>query len=58
MYIVQCSMFSMSCTCWDSGVFADVVFNVNCAVCGVMPAKDEDLAVEIGSVNLKYYLNK
>ena len=45
---VQCSMFKMKCTCSDLAAFAGAgeVCNVAWAVCSVMPAKDEDLAVE------------
>ena len=48
----QCSMCSMKCTCSDSGAFAGAgaVRNVQvqCAGCSVLPAKDEDLAVQKG----------
>ena len=51
---VQCSICSMKCTCSDSGAFAGAgeVRNVHCALqcagCSVLPAEDENLAVEKG----------
>ena len=50
----------MKCTCSDWGVFAGgcLVCNVHCAVCSVLPAKDEDLAVETGWVKLRFYHKK
>ena len=40
----------MKCTDAVFGAFAGTgaVRNVNCAACSVLPAKDEDLAVETG----------
>ena len=48
--IVQCSMCSMKRTGADAGAFAgaDAVCSVHCAVCSVLPAKYEVLAVETG----------
>ena len=47
---VQSSMCIIKCTCSDSRAFADAgaVRNVHCAVCTVLTATDEYLAVETG----------
>ena len=47
MYSLQCSMHSMKCKGADVSAFAfaGAVRSVNCAVCSVLPAKDEDLAL-------------
>ena len=55
---VQCSMCCIKYKCSDSGAFvgSGAVRNVHCAVCSVLPAKYEDLAVETGLVKLQFYL--
>ena len=47
---VQCSLRRMKCTGANAGASAGVgaVCSVHCAVCSVLPATDEDLAVETG----------
>ena len=35
-----------------------VMYTVQCAGCSMLPAKDENLAVETGWANLKFYLKK
>ena len=53
-------MFSMKCTCSDSGAFAGagVVCNVQhqCKGCSVLPPKDNDKKDKTGWVSLKFYL--
>ena len=55
-------MCSIKCKCSDSGAFAGAhaLHNetMQCAGCSVLPAKDENLAVEKGRVKLKFYLKK
>ena len=46
VYSVQCSVFSIKCT--GAGAGAGTVCIAQCAVCSVLPATGEDLAVKTG----------
>ena len=57
----QCPMYSMKCTCSDSGHLQVkvqcVIYTVQCAGCNVLPAK-KNLAVKTGWVKFEFYLKK
>ena len=55
---VQCLVWSVEIQGYLQVQVMCVMYTAQCAGFSVLPAKDEDLAVETGWVKLKFYLKK